>query len=362
MKNDSSLSLSLLSEVIEGRGSLALQRLLQQQRLAHPGRSMENHLSIHKNAEKSKRGQSLKGDLQQNGIEWTAQHDAGFPLLLQQLNDPPVGLFHRGDLTALQHPCVAIVGARTCSSYGEGVARMLASELSRNGFTIVSGLALGIDATAHQAALDVGGKTVAFLGTGVDLIYPNAHRQLATQICSQGGAMISEFAPGTRGKPFHFPIRNRLISGSCLATIVVEAEIKSGSLITARHALDQGRELFAVPGPIDKSSSAGTNYLIQSGAAQLLSSVEDVLETLVPLGSQPYLSSPPKSVCIGDQVAERIYQGLDALDPRPLEFIVAESELPTSEVMAKLIHLESLNLVIKKPGPVYVRNPAHSQS
>lgn len=351
--------MSLLWEVIEGRGSLELQRSLQKQRLADPSPTPEAHLHIYVRAEAIRRGVELCEQLQQDDIHWVSIDEPDYPHLLKQIADPPVGLFYRGRLAAIHKPSIALVGSRSCTSYGQGVTRTLASSLSRCGFTIISGLALGIDATAHQATLESRGLTAAILGTGIDNIYPKTHRNLADRIVAAGGTLLSEFPPGTQAKPFHFPIRNRVISGCCHATIVIEAEQKSGSLITARHALDQGRELFAVPGPIDKPSASGTNYLIKMGTAQLITSAEDVLDALTPLVQMAASHEKTKSICIDDGVAQRIYDGLDAFDARPLEFIVAESELPVSEVMAKLIHLESLNLVVKKPGPFYLRNPVH---
>lgn len=361
MKNRSSLSMSLLREVIEGRGSLELQRSLQKKRLADAGQTLEAHLRLIDRPEHAQRGAQLCQQLAQQGIHWVALDEPDYPTHLHEIEDPPVGFFYRGNLSALQAPCVAIIGSRTCTAYGQSVARKFASELARCGLTIVSGLALGIDAHAHQACLEAQGHTAAVLGTGVDAIYPKAHHGLAQAMLAQGGLLLSEFAPGTTPRPFHFPIRNRIISGLCQAVIVVEGEKKSGSLITARHALDQGRDLYAVPGPIDKPSAQGTNYLIQTGAAQLLTCTEEVLESLAPLLQIALKQHKKTSVRIEDAVAKRIYEGLDAFEPRPLEFIVADAALPTQQVMAKLVQLESLNLVIKKPGPYYLRNVVHTQ-
>ena len=198
-----------------------------------------------------------------------------YPPALLRLSDPPAVLAVRGEHEALAGPCVAVVGARAATVYGLEVARRLAGALARAGVVVVSGLARGIDAAAHEAALEAGGRTVAFLACGPDRVYPAAHRRLAARI-RERGALVSELPPGAPPRKIHFPLRNRLISGLSRAVVVVEARTRSGSLVTARHALDQGIEVLAVPGPVTAATSEGTNALLRDGAAPALSA-RDVL-------------------------------------------------------------------------------------
>ena len=215
--------------------------------------------------------------LAEAGVRWLPRSDRDFPALLGAIHDPPAGLFARGaDDEALRRPTVAVVGARACSPYGAQVARMLGRELAAAGLVVVSGLARGVDGEAHRGALDAGGTTVAALGCGIDRDYPAAHAGLAARIRASGLA-VSEYAPGVDPAPWRFPARNRIIAGLSAVTIVVEARERSGALITADLALEEGREVFAVPGEITSALSAGTNDLLRLGAAPLLRS-SDVLE------------------------------------------------------------------------------------
>jgi DNA processing protein len=216
--------------------------------------------------------------LQAAGIRWLPRTDAAFPALLAAIHDPPVGLFVRGGgaLDVLTQSAVAIVGARACSSYGAHVARMLGRELAGAGLVVVSGLARGIDGEAHRGALEAGGLTVAVLGCGIDRDYPARHAQLAGAI-RESGLVVSEYAPGVEPAPWRFPARNRIIAGLAAATVVVEARQRSGALITADLALEEGRDVFACPGEITSALSAGTNALLKLGAAPL-TSARDVLE------------------------------------------------------------------------------------
>lgn len=203
---------------------------------------------------------------------------AQLPPLLRAIHDPPPGLFVRGagELDLLARPAVAVVGARACSGYGASVARMLGRELASAGLVVVSGLARGVDAEAHRGALDAGGDTVAVLGCGVDRDYPAAHAQLARRI-AETGLIVAEYAPGVEPAPWRFPARNRIIAGLCAATVVVEARERSGALITADLALEEGREVFAVPGEIGSALSAGANALLKLGASPLTAAA-DVLD------------------------------------------------------------------------------------
>jgi DNA processing protein len=200
------------------------------------------------------------------------------PPLLRAIHDPPPGLFVRGDaeLELLGRPAVAVVGARACSAYGSSVARRLGRELAAAGVVVVSGLARGVDAEAHRGALDAGGSTVAVLGCGIDRDYPAAHAELARRI-AQTGLIVAEYAPGVEPAPWRFPARNRIIAGLCAATVVVEARERSGALITADLAVEEGREVFAVPGEIGSALSAGTNALLKLGASPLTDAA-DVLD------------------------------------------------------------------------------------
>jgi DNA processing protein len=216
--------------------------------------------------------------LSASGLRFLGRSDAVFPPLLRAIHDPPVGLFLRGTAAAelLARPAVAIVGARACSPYGEQVARTLARELTAAGLVVVSGLARGIDGAAHRGALEADGPTVAVLGCGIDRDYPASHRDLARRV-ADSGLIVSEYAPGVEPAPWRFPARNRIVAGLAAAAVIVEARERSGALITTDLALDEGREVFAVPGEITSSLSKGTNALLRSGAAPLTDAA-DVLE------------------------------------------------------------------------------------
>ena len=204
--------------------------------------------------------------------------DDDYPPLLKQLVDPPLALFYRGNLALAQTPSVAMVGSRRASAYAISAATHLARELVSAGVTIVSGLARGVDAASHQAALDASGHTIAILGTGIDIVYPRSHRRLFQSI-AEHGLILTEFPPGTPPFRYNFPVRNRIISGITLGTVIVEATGRSGSLITARMAAEQNREVFAVPGPIFSPGSEGTHRLIQYGA-KLVHETNDILDEL----------------------------------------------------------------------------------
>jgi DNA processing protein len=218
--------------------------------------------------------------LARSSVRFVARSDAAFPPLLRAVHDPPVGLFLRGEGEPglLSRPAVAVVGARSCSPYGSHVARLLGRELAAAGLVVVSGLARGIDGEAHRGALEAGGITVAVLGCGVDRDYPASHRELAGRI-REHGLVVSEYAPGVEPAPWRFPARNRIVAGLAAATVVVEARERSGALITADLALEEGREVFGVPGEITSALSAGTNALLRQGATALTSPA-DVLEAL----------------------------------------------------------------------------------
>lgn len=222
------------------------------------------------------------------------RRDPLFPSLLAAIHDPPPVLFLRGsaDAALLERPAIALVGARACSSYGRAVTRSLARDLAAAGLVVVSGMARGIDGEAHRGALDAGGVTVAVLGCGVDRDYPAAHSELARRIC-EAGLVVSEYEPGVEPAPWRFPARNRIIAGLCRATVVIEARERSGALITADFALEEGREVLAVPGEITSALSAGTNALLRLGATPVTCAA-DVLEVF---GIEP--TKPPAVALAG---------------------------------------------------------------
>jgi DNA processing protein len=216
--------------------------------------------------------------LQSHGIEVLTWEDEGYPKRLMEIDQPPPVLYVRGDLLPQDEFSVAIVGTRRVTAYGRQVAENVAGFLARNGLTVISGMARGVDAVAHNAALDAGGRTLAVLGNGVDRIYPPEHRKLAEMIM-QNGALISDYPLGTPPDSLNFPARNRIISGLAQAVVIVEAGDRSGALITASFAADQGRDVFAVPGNVNAPQSVGTKRLIQQGAHPLVNP-QEILETL----------------------------------------------------------------------------------
>jgi DNA processing protein len=261
------------------------------------------------------------------------------PPLLRAIHDPPLRLFVRGngDLQLLAKPAVAIVGARACSPYGRQVARMLGRELAAAGVVVVSGLARGVDGEAHRGALEGGGHTVAVLGCGIDRNYPAGHASLATAI-TERSLLVCEYEPGLEPAPWRFPAGNRIIAGLCAATVVVEAREKSGALITADFALEEGREVFAVPGEITSRLSQGTNGLLRLGATPLTAAA-DVLEAL---GIAPPEPSPPD---VGD-VAARLLEEL----PASVDELVRATSLDTPQVAAALAELELAGLAAENGG------------
>ncbi len=285
--------------------------------------------------------------------------DSAYPEWLRPLEDPPLVLFYQGDAAAWRRPAVAVVGARACSDYGLAAARWFAGELAACGFTIVSGLALGVDGAAHRAALEVGGTTLAVLGSGLDRLYPRCHRDLAATALAGGGCLISEFAPATAPRPYHFPVRNRIISGLCCATLVVEAAARSGSLITARHCLDQGRELFALPGPVGPGVERATHALIRNGEAHLVETPRQLCDALAPAGLGKKTSRQTSTACFNDPLAKKIYEALDASVPLPLDRISVRlgEDVAIGTLIAKLCELESEKWVERYPGQCYLRNP-----
>jgi DNA processing protein len=276
------------------------------------------------------------------GIRWLARNDHGFPPLLRSIHDPPPGIFVRGaaDLELLQRPAVAIVGARSCSSYGAQVARKLGREVSAAGLVVVSGLARGVDGEAHRGALDAGGPTVGVLGCGIDRDYPAAHRELATRI-REAGLVVSEYPPGVEPAPWRFPARNRIIAGLAGATVVVEARERSGALITADLALEEGREVFAVPGEITSALSAGTNDLLRLGASPLVAA-KDVLDLF---GIDTVAGVEPDLTEEGRRTLDGVRDG-----PAGADELVRATGLDAGAVATALTELELAGLVVQREG------------
>ena len=269
-----------------------------------------------------------------------------YPKVLLEIPDPPPFLYVRGSLASIE-PALAIVGSRRASTYGMMTTSRLAGELAENGVTIVSGMARGVDTAAHRGALNHGGRSVGVLGSGIDVVYPMENKLLFTEMASSG-AIISEFPMGTLPLAENFPRRNRIISGLSRGVLVVEAAEKSGSLITAEYALEQGREVFAVPGNINFSSSRGANRLIKQGA-KLVDSVEDILEEL-PRRPCPNASNTSRSPEFNLTPREAEVYTLLAGSPLHIDDIIVKSGLTVADVSAILLRLELKGAVMQLPG------------
>ena len=279
--------------------------------------------------------QQLLKDCTSTGLSIVTTNDENFPNLLAAIPDPPLLLFVAGNLEVLSNDSLAIVGGRGASGAGQRFAMKIATELSNAGLTIVSGLALGIDTAAHEGALMGSSPTIAVLGGGHRRIYPERNKGLARRICDQGGAVISEYPPHWRPTRYSFPERNRIVSGLALGALVIEARERSGSLITASYALEQGREVMAVPGPVDSRLSRGAHTLIREGAA-LVERSEDVLTALGIDPAQPSTELP------AIKLDPREQQVLDALDynETSIDTIVGRTGLKVEEILQTLLALE----------------------
>lgn len=274
--------------------------------------------------------------LGQQNIRLLTILDEDYPKLLKEIHDPPAALYIRGELLPKDEMAVAVVGTRKFSNYGKQVVEDLVRDLSRANITVVSGLALGIDALAHRAALATSGRTIAVLGSGVDSIYPASNRAIAEKIIDGGGAVISELPLGMPPLKHHFPHRNRIIAGLTLGTVVIEATADSGALITARHALEQNRQVFAVPGSIYNPMSVGPNNLIKMGA-KLAASATDILEDLNLGFLQEQLITQE---IIGDTEEEKIILSMLSREPLHADLITKTSGLPASKVASTLTIME----------------------
>ena len=302
------------------------------------------------------------------GADLLLLDDGVYPALLREIFDPPVTLYLKGAWEeCLSAPCVAVVGSRRSSTYGQNAAQMLARDLAQRGVTIISGLARGIDAAAHRGALEAGGRTVAVMGTGLDEVYPRDHRKLAQEILAAGGALVSEFPLETPPAPQNFPYRNRVISGLSLGVLVVEAAENSGSLITARLALEQGREVWAVPGNITSRNSFGTNYLIKGAGAKLVQQWQDVISELPPdIAAQllpPQLRQTESGLVEQLQLVpadltaheHAVFKLLLTDEPTHIDALAEATQLSMPELTSALLGLEMRELVRQLPGKCFVR-------
>jgi DNA processing protein len=297
--------------------------------------------------------------------------DGVYPPSLREIYDPPIVLYVKGAWSeSLDQPCIGVVGSRRCSTYGQNSAIMLSRDLAQRGVTVVSGFARGIDGAAHRGALDAGGRTIAVLGTGIDEIYPRDHKKLAAEILERGGALITQFPLGTPPVSENFPYRNRIISGLSLGVVVVEAAENSGSLITARLAMEQNREVFAVPGNITSRNSFGTNYLIKGAGAKLVQQWQDVAAELPPqiaatLLPPPFSERQKETSSIANRLAfvpeglspseTSVFKLLTPDSPAHVDWLFDKSKLPISELTAALLSLEVRELIRALPGRCFVR-------
>lgn len=276
--------------------------------------------------------------------------DPAYPAQLQQISNPPLLLFGRGNQACLSERQMAMVGSRHPTPGAKQNAKQLAFELSQSGWVVTSGLALGIDACAHQGAIANQGVSVAVLGTGVDVIYPKRHQSLLVELLEQKGCVLSEFLPGTPAHSSNFPRRNRIVSGLSQGVVIVEAAIKSGSLITARYALEQNREVFAMPGNIQNPMVAGCHYLIQQGA-KLVTGVADVNDEFLHLNFSLPLQSAQngKKNASGHLASDRLLDSVD-YEVTPVDLIAERSGLPVNQLLALLLEYELRGLLTAVDG------------
>lgn len=286
----------------------------------------------------------LEAEAAAAGWRWVTPGQDGYPPRLREITDPPLGLFVRGRVT--DAPTVALVGARRASPYGRQVARLLGAELARAGVVVVSGMALGVDAAAHEGAIEAAGATWAFWGAGPDRVYPAQHRRLAEAIAA-AGALLTEYPPGAPPRRHHFPERNRLISGASDAVVVVEAAARSGALVTARLALDEGRDVLAVPGSVLSDLSVGPNALLRLGARPAITP-RDVLESI---GVTP---PPPAETPAASPLLEAIPAG----DAASVDELAAATGRPVADLLPELLELELRGEVERQGDGRYARRHA----
>lgn len=289
--------------------------------------------------------------LQQENIYCLTRNDENYPELLKQIYDPPFCLFVRGNLDMIKFP-IAVVGTRKFTNYGQQITEEIVSQLAQQGITIISGLALGIDGIAHNATIEAGGKTIAVLGTGINKkhIYPAAHYQLSEKIIASGGALISEYPPGALPSKYSFPRRNRIIAGLSVGTLVIEAPEESGSLITAQYALDNNREVFAIPQNITSINSTGVNNLLKNGA-HLITQAEDILEVLNLEKIKEFIDNQE---IIPDSPTEAKILEILTKEPIHVDVITKKTQLDSSTVNATLTLMEMKGKVRNLGGMNYI--------
>jgi len=353
---------ALILQTLPGIGSVALSKLQQQfgsfaKALQAPASTVKPAYRKGLNAYRTQPdefnhlAQATLDTCLSDGIDIVLISSPDYPALLREIDTPPALLFVKGNTSILNLPQIAIVGSRHHSVAGQQNARAFARHLANSGFTITSGLALGIDGAAHMGALE-SGKTIAVLGTGVDVIYPRRHQTLYRDIIEKGGAIVSEFPPGTPARAGNFPQRNRIISGLSLGVLVVEAALKSGSLITARLAMEQGREVFAIPSSIHNPSAKGCHQLIRQGAA-LAETADDIINELG--GMLAYKTEEAgqtdafETCSRPDDTSNKILKAL-GFDPVDLDTLISRTQLSTATLSAQLVQLELEGWVEQRAG------------
>ncbi len=295
----------------------------------------------------------IKDALNEKNIRFIAYCDKEYPSKLKEMSDSPFGLFCKGDIGLLENlKTVSIVGTRSATSYGKNITKKLSQFFAEQSIVVISGLAAGIDTFAHEGALEKG-KTIAVLGTGIDIVFPASNRELYNQIVNNG-LVISEYSPRTEGAPWNFPQRNRIISALSDAVIVVEGDLQSGALITARFAIKYGKPLFAIPGPVDSPMSNGPNILIKSKVAELLTSAQDVLEKIGE-GKQTQLSfNGDKFFKELNDSQKSIYNALSSI-PKNFDSVLLETSLDIRELTKNLSLMELKGIIEKTSDGGYIR-------
>lgn len=295
----------------------------------------------------------LMETMQKHDIGILSLDDAAYPADLKQIAEPPLFLFYRGDLSCLKHRCIAMVGARKASVHGTQAAEKIAFDLADHGVTIVSGMAMGIDGACHQGAVNADAPTCAVLGCGLDLVYPTEHERLHQAILDSGGLLLSEYPPGSPALAWHFPVRNRILSGVSRAVVFMEGQLKSGSMSTVTHALDQGREVFAYPGRVDTPWSAGACALIREGAT-FITCANDILESLgwdkadaKPI-SHEELRALPSLTPLQHQIMEQL-----SMDELSFDQLSASLQAPPAELSSSLTMLQLMGMIRSLPGKLY---------
>jgi DNA processing protein len=322
--------------------------------------SILNHEFHEKAQEELQKVRDLGGDV-------LILDDGCYPQLLREIPNPPIVLYVKGNWQeCFEMPCIAVIGSRRCSTYGENTCLMLSRQLAKRGVCIVSGLARGVDAAAHRGAIEAGGKTIAVLGTGIDDVYPKENAKLLDKILETGGALVSQFPLKTPPLKDNFPYRNRIISGLSFGVLIVEASERSGSLITARYALEQGREVFAVPGNITSRNSFGTNYLIKSGA-KLVQQWQDIITELPREISERMLpmkvvekrtdNTRQQDLLPADltETEKQLFRMLPVDEPVHFDLLVETSGFSITDLSTALLGLEIRGLIRSLPGNCYTR-------